>query len=120
MPAFQRSPELADAYAEGMTHGLELAATYSEEHTCPVPFTATRAFRRLVITVLIVSAVGWLYGGLELAGVVPVPFAPGHAPSACTFDGGGTIASGDAARVSTGQEYVCTDGTLVRITGYGS
>jgi hypothetical protein len=37
-----------------------------------------------------------------------------HTDQPCTFDGGGTIASGTTATVSTGQTYFCTDGTLVR------
>lgn len=45
----------------------------------------------------------------------------GHAgPRSCTFDGGGTIASGDAARTTEGTEWVCTDGTLIRIKDYGN
>jgi hypothetical protein len=40
-----------------------------------------------------------------------------HTDQPCTFDGGGTIASGTAAAVSTGQTYFCTDGTLVRFYG---
>jgi hypothetical protein len=35
-------------------------------------------------------------------------------PASCTFDGGGTIANGSMATVSTGQTYFCDDGTLVR------
>jgi hypothetical protein len=42
------------------------------------------------------------------------------APRPCTFDGGGTIASGDAATTTEGTEWVCTDGTLVRVYGYGN
>jgi len=34
----------------------------------------------------------------------------------CTFDGGGTIASGDAARTAEGTVWQCTeDGTLVKL-----
>jgi len=44
----------------------------------------------------------------------------GHGPRSCTFDGGGTIASGDAARTSEGTVWVCTDGTLVHVAGYGN
>jgi hypothetical protein len=37
------------------------------------------------------------------------------APKPCTFDGGGTIASGDAATTTEGTTWVCADGTLIRI-----
>lgn len=41
--------------------------------------------------------------------------SPASAKS-CTFDGGGTIASGDAARTSEGTTFVCNeDGALVRV-----
>ena len=39
----------------------------------------------------------------------------GHAARSCTFDGGGTIASGDAARTSEGTVWMCQDGQLIRI-----
>jgi len=42
-----------------------------------------------------------------------------NGPRSCTFDGGGRITSGDAARTDTG-EWVCTDGTLVHVAGYGN
>lgn len=41
-------------------------------------------------------------------------------PRACTFDGGGTLASGDAGQTSDGRIWVCTDGTLVHVTSYGN
>ena len=42
-----------------------------------------------------------------------------NTPRACHFDGGGTIAIGDAARTTDGREWLCTeDGILIRVTGY--
>ena len=43
-------------------------------------------------------------------------------PASCTFDGGGTIASGTTASATTAgvsgsQTYFCADGTLVRYYG---
>lgn len=45
-------------------------------------------------------------------------YGAGHAmadgPRGCAFDGGGTIASGDAARTDTGM-WACADGELYRL-----
>lgn len=37
-----------------------------------------------------------------------------HGPHGCAFGGGGTIASGDAARTGTGM-WACADGELYRL-----
>jgi hypothetical protein len=65
-----------------------------------------------------------VFGGawaLMLAGIatllVLAVHPMGHPDRPCTFDGGGTIASGTTAAVSTGQTYFCSDGTLVRFYG---
>ena len=67
-----------------------------------------------------------VYAALALAAAVTAGGAGGYAlhthpttPRPCTFDGGGRIASGDAARTDTGV-WVCTDGTLVHVTHYGN
>lgn len=41
-------------------------------------------------------------------------------PASCTFDGGGSIRSGEAARTTEGRIWVCLDGTLIPVTGYGT
>ena len=57
-------------------------------------------------------------GGLAIAaGSATAGYAYGsasHGPHACPLDGGGTIASGDAARTDTGV-WGCADGQLYRL-----
>jgi hypothetical protein len=36
-------------------------------------------------------------------------------PRGCTFDGGGTLVSGDAGRTSDGHIWACADGQLYRM-----
>lgn len=76
---------------------------------------------------LLAAAVGaaavllaYLLAAAMLFGLLPVSNQAARVPSSCTFDGGGTIASGDAARTSAGQEFVCTDGTLIPVSSYGT
>ena len=57
---------------------------------------------------------GTVIGAAVLAGATGYALH-GHAARSCTFDGGGTIASGDAARTSEGTVWMCQDGQLVRI-----
>jgi len=63
---------------------------------------------RKLITAVVLAVV--VFG----AGLAAYAFH-GHAARSCTFDGGGTIASGDAARTAEGTVWMCQDGTLVRI-----
>ena len=38
-----------------------------------------------------------------------------YAPHPCSFDGGGTLVSGDAARTTDGHIWACADGQLYKI-----
>lgn len=74
MTEIHRDPEVADAYLDGLATGMQLADTYSAESTRP-RFHLTKPVRRLVLLVLVVSLLGWTYGLLELANIVPNPVA---------------------------------------------
>ena len=69
--------------------------------------------KRITITAL--AAAGIIAAGLGAAHLTAA-----SSPRPCTFDGGGTIASGDAARTTEGTTWVCTDGTLIKVTRYGN
>jgi hypothetical protein len=60
------------------------------------------------------------FTGVSVSGVTNGNAAPPGppAPRACAI-GGGTLPSGDAARTATGV-WACTDGTWVRLIGYGN
>jgi hypothetical protein len=62
------------------------------------------------------AAVTVAAGTLLTAGLITGRATAPH-DRTCTFDGGGTIASGTTAAVSTEQTYFCSDGTLVRFYG---
>jgi hypothetical protein len=72
--------------------------------------------RNLVKAAAATVAAGTLLTAGLITGRATAP-APAPHDRTCTFDGGGTIASGTTAAVSTGQTYFCSDGTLVRFYG---
>jgi hypothetical protein len=84
------------------------------------PAVTARASRRSVVIAagVLVSQAGLVAALANAAPAAAAVTAP--APRVCVFDGGGVIASGDAARTSDGREWVCTDGTLVPVRRYGT
>lgn len=55
--------------------------------------------------------------GIFFTGMAVGRLTAPHEPKPCPFNGG-YVASGDAGGLSNDQ-YVCTDGTWVHVTGYG-
>jgi hypothetical protein len=71
---------------------------------------------RIPLRTLARYAAAFLAGVILAGTVTAVAMAHGNpAPRPCTFDGGGRIASGDAARTTDGHVWACADGQLYRI-----
>jgi hypothetical protein len=71
---------------------------------------------RLAVPAIILAATTGFAGGLLTGNGLASRPAPPPSPRACTRP---ALPSGDVARAG-GTERVCTDGTWVRVTGYGN
>lgn len=58
----------------------------------------------------------FLLGAVTIAGcLLGFRYGATVIPRSCTFDGGGTLVSGDAGRTTDGHIWACSDGQLYKI-----
>jgi hypothetical protein len=73
MTVFNDNPALADAYADGLAAGMQLADAYREEQqacTCPRVIYLGRLTLIAVRVLIVAGIVGWTVGTLGMLGVI--------------------------------------------------